>query len=70
MKRPEVTIEDFKKQAAKEACEYLISLGHNNIASIRYPTPQTLELVGYLIDAMERAYTRGYADGLAENREG
>lgn len=55
MKRPEVTIEDFKKQAAEE--------GWN-------PTPQTLELVGYLIDAMERAYTRGYADGLAENREG
>ena len=55
MKRPEVTIEDFKKQSAKE--------GWN-------PTPQTLELVGYLIDAMERAYTRGYADGLAENREG
>ena len=35
MKRPEVTIEDFKKQAAKE--------GWN-------PTPQTLELVGYLIE--------------------
>lgn len=55
MKRPEVTIEDFKKQAAKE--------GWN-------PTLQTLELVEYLIDAMGRAYTRGYADGLAENREG
>ena len=54
MKRPEVTIEDFKKQAAE---------GWN-------PTPQTLELVGYLIDAMERAYNLGYADGLAENWEG
>lgn len=53
MKRPEVTIEDFKKQAAEE--------GWN-------PTPQTLELVGYLIDAMERVYTRGYADGLADGR--
>ena len=51
MKRPEVTIEDFKKQAAEE--------GWN-------PTPQTLELVGYLIDAMERAYNHGYADGLAD----
>lgn len=53
MKRPEVTIEDFKKQAAKE--------GWN-------PTPQTLELVEYLIDAMERAYTRGYADGFEDGR--
>lgn len=32
------------------------------------PHPQTLELVGYLIDAMERAYNHGYADGLADGR--
>lgn len=55
MKRPEVTIEDFKKQAAKEGLEL---------------TPQGLELVECLIDVLERAYSRGYADGLAENREG
>ena len=53
MKRPEVTIEDFKKQAAEEGLEL---------------TPQTLELVGYLIDATERAYNRGYVDGLADGR--
>lgn len=39
MKRPEVTIEDFKKQAAKEWWN---------------PTPQTLELVGYLCRVSDR----------------
>lgn len=53
MKRPEVTIEDFKKQAAEEGLEL---------------TPQGLELVEYLIDALERAYNRGYADGLEDGR--
>lgn len=53
MKRPEVTVEDFKKQAAEEGLEL---------------TPQGLELVECLIDALERAYNHGYADGLADGR--
>lgn len=53
MKRPDVTIDDFKKMAVAE--------GHNL-------EDFDMELTAILLDEMNRSYNMGYAHGLEDGR--
>lgn len=54
MKRPDVTMEDFIKQAKAEGMEI----------DTKY-----IEMVEVLVSAINKSYNKGYEDGFADGKE-